>query len=90
MPQPSDDFPEVRERRPVLWLLLVPVVLYCAAPLVANRVEPRVLGVPFLLVWIIAVTIISPIVIWVVSRYDPAYRDGAAEPLPADDRTDPS
>jgi hypothetical protein len=73
-------------RRPVLWLLLVPAVLYCAAPLVANRIEPRVLGVPFLLAWIIAVTVISPIIIWIVARNDPAYRADAEEPLPADDR----
>ncbi|MCW2943864.1 MAG: hypothetical protein JWR24_581 [Actinoallomurus sp.] len=83
-PPPFDEFPEVRSRRPVLWLLLVPAVLYCAAPLVANRIEPRVLGVPFLLMWIIVTTVISPIVIWIVSRYDPAYRTDAIEPIPAD------
>ncbi|HZE32445.1 MAG TPA: DUF3311 domain-containing protein [Actinoallomurus sp.] len=87
MSQPPDrPPPEVRARRPVLWLLLVPAVLYCAAPLVANRIEPRVLGVPFLLAWIIAVTVISPIIILIVARNDPAYRVDAAEPLPADDR----
>jgi hypothetical protein len=87
MSQPPDrPLSEVRARRPVLWLLLVPAVLYCAAPLVANRIEPRVLGVPFLLAWIIAVTVISPIIIWIVARNDPAYRSDAAEPLPADDR----
>jgi hypothetical protein len=84
-PSPIDDFPEVRSRRPVLWLLLVPAVLYCAAPLVANRIEPRILGVPFLVMWLIAATVISPIIIWIISRYDPAYRSDAAEPIPADD-----
>jgi ABC-type iron transport system FetAB permease component len=73
-------------RRPALWLLLVPAVLYCAAPLVANRIEPRVLGLPFLLAWIIAVTVLSPLVIWLVARFDPAYRADAEEPIPADDR----
>ncbi|MBW5426166.1 DUF3311 domain-containing protein, partial [Streptomyces sp. BG9H] len=68
-----------------LWLLLVPLVLYGAAPLVANRVEPRVLGVPFLLAWVIAATIVSPLVIWLAARLDPAYRLNAAEPIPADD-----
>lgn len=71
--------------RPALWLLLVPVVLYVLAPLVANRVEPRVLGLPFLWAWIIAATIVSPLVIWLVARLDPAYRTGAVEPLAADD-----
>ncbi|WP_157872404.1 DUF3311 domain-containing protein, partial [Streptomyces silaceus] len=60
--------------RPSLWLLLVPALLHGAAPLVANRVEPRVLGVPFLLAWMIAATVVSPLVIWLVARLDPAYR----------------
>ncbi|MFI8997677.1 DUF3311 domain-containing protein [Streptomyces sp. NPDC053542] len=81
---PLDGLPEVSARRPALWLLLVPAVLYCLAPLVANRIEPRVLGVPFLLFWILAATVISPLVIWAVTRLDPAYRTGAAEPLPAE------
>jgi hypothetical protein len=38
---PERPLPEVPARRPVLWLLLVPAVLYCAAPLVANRIEAR-------------------------------------------------
>ncbi|MER7396227.1 DUF3311 domain-containing protein [Streptomyces sp. NPDC000151] len=79
---PLDGLPQVSARRPALWLLLVPAVLYCLAPLVANRIEPRVLGVPFLLFWILAATVVSPLVIWAVTRLDPAYRTGAAEPLP--------
>lgn len=88
---PFDGLPTVRGvARPSLWLLLVPVLLYGLAPLVANRIEPRILGVPFLLAWVIAATVISPLVIWLAARLDPAYRTGAVEPLPADDlaRTD--
>ncbi|MGW8380884.1 DUF3311 domain-containing protein [Streptomyces sp. ODS28] len=77
--------PSPRPRRHALWLLLVPAALYCAAPLVANRIEPRVLGVPFLLAWIIAATVLSPLVIWLAARLDPAYREGADEPLPGVD-----
>jgi len=80
--------PPPTTRRPALWLLLVPVVLYCLAPIVANRIEPRILGLPFLIFWVIAVTIVSPIVIWLVSRLDPVFRSGATEPVPADDRPD--
>jgi hypothetical protein len=87
-PVPLDEFPHVRARRRGLWLLLVPVVLYCAAPLVANSVEPRILGVPFLLSYFIAVTVVSPLVIWGIARRDPAYRVDAVEPIPADDETD--
>ncbi|MFC8128908.1 DUF3311 domain-containing protein [Streptomyces sp. NPDC057302] len=71
--------------RPSLWLLLVPVLLYGLAPLVANRIEPRILGIPFLLFWVIASTVISPLVIWLAARLDPAYRTNAVEPIPADD-----
>ena len=77
--------PPPAKRRPALWLLLVPVVLYCLAPLVANRIEPRILGLPFLIFWVIAVTIVSPIVIWLVSRLDPVFQAGSTEPVPADD-----
>jgi hypothetical protein len=87
-PVPFDELPHVRASRRGLWLLLVPVVLYCAAPLVANRIEPRILGVPFLLSYFIAVTVLSPVVIWGIARSDPAYRVDAVEPVPADDETD--
>lgn len=80
-----DALPVARPRRPMLWLLLVPAVLYCAAPLVANSIEPRIAGVPFLLAWVIAASVVSPLVLWLVARLDPAYRDGALEPIPADE-----
>jgi len=89
-PAPSEDplagLPRTRARRPALWLLLIPAVLYCAAPLVANRIEPRIAGLPFLLFWIVAATVVSPLVIWLVSRLDPAFQEGALEPLPVDDQ----
>jgi len=84
-PLPIGTLPTVRPRRHSLWLLLVPAVLYCLAPVVADRIEPRVLGVPFLLAWIIAATVVSPLVIWAAARLDPAYRLGALEPIPVDD-----
>ena len=63
----------------------MPAVLYCSAPLVADSIEPSILGVPFLLAWIIAATVISPLVIWAAARLDPAYRTNALEPIPVDD-----
>lgn len=91
-PHPLDGLPEVGARRPALWLLLVPALLYCLAPVVANRIEPRILGVPFLLAWMVAATVLSPLVIWAATRLDPAYRTGAVEPLPVDREagTDPA
>ncbi|MET7518706.1 DUF3311 domain-containing protein [Streptomyces sp. NPDC005480] len=85
-PDPLEGLPTLGgQARRSLWMLLVPVVLYGAAPFVANRIEPRVLGVPFLLAWVIAATVISPVAIWLVARFDPAYRTGAVEPVPADE-----
>ncbi|MEC3958323.1 DUF3311 domain-containing protein [Nocardia sp. CDC153] len=76
----------LRQRGPALLLLILPGVLYCIAPFVANRVEPRILGVPFLVAYLIAVTIVTGPLIWLVARLDPAYRSGAPEFVPADDR----
>jgi hypothetical protein len=84
-PVDVDQLPQVSAPRPALWLLLVPVLLYCLAPVVADRIEPRILGIPFLLAYIGAVTIVTPLVIWLVSRLDPVFRAGAAEPVPAED-----
>lgn len=84
-PAPLGAPPASGGRRRSLWLLLVPAVLYCAAPVVANSVEPRILGVPFLLAWIIMASVVSPLVIWAAARFDPAYRADAPEPIPADD-----
>ncbi len=72
-------------RRPALWLLWIPPVLYCLAPLVANRIEPRIVGVPFLIAYVIAVTVLTPIIIAAVARLDPHYRANADEPVPVDE-----
>lgn len=84
---PFDELPAGSPRRS-LWLLLLPAVLYGLAPLVANRIEPRILGVPFLLAWIIGATVLSPLVIWLAARLDPAYRAGTVEPIPVIDAGD--
>ncbi|NLU73321.1 DUF3311 domain-containing protein [Streptomyces sp. HNM0575] len=84
-PLPFGALPAASRRRRSLWLLVVPAVLYGAAPVVANSIEPRILGVPFLLAWIIMASVVSPLVIWAAARLDPAYRADALEPIPADD-----
>ncbi|MDG3016004.1 DUF3311 domain-containing protein [Speluncibacter jeojiensis] len=63
----------------------MPTVLYCLAPVVADRIEPRIFGVPFLIFWIAAVTVLSPLIMWLIARLDPLYRSGAEEPVPADE-----
>lgn len=74
-------------RRRRLWPLAIPAVAYCLAPLVANRVEPRIAGVPFLIFYVVVVTVVSPLIIWAVARRDPLYAADAPEPVPADGPT---
>jgi hypothetical protein len=48
-----------------------PVMLTFAIPFV-NRVEPRVLGLPFLLAWIVAWILLTPLFLLLVARLDRA------------------
>jgi len=43
--------------------------LTVAIPLV-NRLEPRILGLPFLLVWIFCWVFLTPAFIWTVGRLE--------------------
>ncbi|MFC3439338.1 DUF3311 domain-containing protein [Nocardia seriolae] len=52
--------------------------------MVANRIEPRILGIPFLIAYLVAVTILTGPLIWFVARRDPANRSVAPEFVPAD------
>ncbi|MEI5103184.1 DUF3311 domain-containing protein [Streptomyces sp. PmtG] len=57
-------------RRPHLLWLLVPFALYVGALPFANRVEPVVLGLPFLFVWLLAATVLTPVAVWLTYRGD--------------------
>ncbi|MET9485443.1 DUF3311 domain-containing protein [Nocardia sp. NPDC006630] len=88
-PAPSGPAPAIplRRRGPVLWLLALPAVLYCLTPVIANRIEPRLLGIPFLIAYLLVVTVLSGPLVALVARFDPAYRAGAEEFVPADENT---
>ena len=45
--------------RPHHVIALIPVVWVLGAPWFANRIEPFVLGMPFLLAWIVIGTLLS-------------------------------
>ena len=60
----------VRGRRSLLWLL-VPFVLFVFALPLANRIDPVILGLPFLAFWVLMSVILSPLAIWLASRGDP-------------------
>ena len=68
----------VRGRRSLLWLL-VPFVLFVVALPLANRVDPVILGLPFLAFWVLISVMLSPLAIWLASRHDPYFRAGEPE-----------
>jgi hypothetical protein len=71
----------VRGRRSLLWLT-VPFVLFVFALPLANRIDPVILGLPFLAFWVLISVILSPLAIWLAARRDPLFE--ADEP----ERTD--
>jgi membrane protein required for beta-lactamase induction len=70
-----------RGRRSLLWLI-VPFVLFVFALPFANRIDPVIWGLPFLVVWVLIGVVLSPLAIWLASRGDPLFE--ADEP----ERTD--
>lgn len=71
-------------RRCSLLFLIVPVVLYVLTPFVANSIEPRVFGMPFILTYTVIVTILTWFFVWMAARGDHYYRGDKAEYVPAD------
>ena len=49
-------------------LALVPVLALTAAIPLVNRLEPRVLGLPFMLAWIVGWIFLTPVFMLVVHR----------------------
>ena len=51
-------------------LALVPVLALTLGIPFANRLEPRVLGLPFLLAWIVGWIVLTPLIMAAVHRLD--------------------
>ena len=68
----------LRERRSLLWLIPIPLVWIVAIPFV-NRVDPVVLGLPFLAVWVVVAILVTPLSIHLAARGDPLFRADEAE-----------
>ena len=55
------------------WRFVLPAIPVCAltfaVPLV-NRVDPRVLGLPFVLFWIVAWVFLTPGFLWLTGRIE--------------------
>ncbi|MFE7425258.1 DUF3311 domain-containing protein [Streptomyces sp. NPDC057545] len=50
--------------------MLVPHVLYLGVLPLVNRVTPVVLGLPFLFVWLLGATLLTPVAVWLTRRGD--------------------
>jgi hypothetical protein len=70
-------------RRSLLWLA-VPFLLFVLALPVANRVDPVILGLPFLFFWALLSVLLSPLAIWLAARSDPFYLRDEPEPTDVD------
>lgn len=65
--------------RPMNLLALLPVLGMLIGPFFLNRVEPYVLGMPFLLAWLVGCTLATALVMGVIYLTDPENRDANAK-----------
>ena len=74
---------QYRGRRSLLWLI-VPFALFVFALPLANRIDPVILGLPFLAFWMLISVILSPLSIWLASRRDPMFQRDEPEATDVD------
>jgi hypothetical protein len=67
-----------------LWWLTVPFLVFVAALPFVNRVDPVVLGLPFLFFWVLIGVLVSPLAIWLASRGDPRFTANEPEATDVD------
>ena len=58
----------------IRWLAVVPFLALIFGPFFVNRATPFVLGLPFLLAWIVAWIPITSLIMLVIYAADPANR----------------
>jgi len=54
------------------WLAVIPVLLAFGGVVVANRVTPFILGLPFFMAWVVGTVLITSLVMWIIYSLDPA------------------
>ena len=62
--------------RPVYWLAALPFLGLLGGIPFANRVTPFVLGMPFILFWIVLWVVLTSVIMWVIYALDPINREG--------------
>jgi len=61
--------------RMVRALAILPFAALLIGPFFANRVAPVILGMPFLLAWLVAWIVLSAAIMAIIFRFDPQNRD---------------
>jgi Protein of unknown function (DUF3311) len=62
--------------RSIRWLAVVPFLALIVGPFFVNRTTPLILGLPFLLAWIVAWILLTSLIMAVIYAADPANREG--------------
>ncbi|HEX3551103.1 MAG TPA: DUF3311 domain-containing protein [Candidatus Elarobacter sp.] len=58
-------------RRLAIVCAVIPALALTLGVVFANRLEPRILGLPFVLAWIVAWVLLTPAFMWVAYRSRP-------------------
>ena len=61
--------------RSIRWLAVIPFIALLIGPFFVNKVQPIVLGLPFLLAWIVAWILITSLIMAVIYAADPVNRE---------------
>jgi hypothetical protein len=63
--------------RSIRWLAVLPFIGLIIGPFFVNRATPFVLGLPFLLAWIVAWILLTSLIMAVIYWFDPANQEDA-------------
>ena len=62
--------------RSIRWLAVVPFLALIVGPFFVNRATPLILGLPFVLAWIVVWILLTSLIMVVIYAADPANREG--------------
>jgi hypothetical protein len=58
----------------IRWIAIIPFLALIIGPFFVNRVEPLILGLPFLLAWIVVWILITSVIMALIYAADPDNR----------------
>ena len=61
----------------IRWLAALPFLGMLIGPVVFNRAQPLVLGMPLLLAWLVMWVVLTSVIMAVIYAFDPANRGDA-------------